>query len=1348
MSARVGVLLPVRIETAFDPHEGGGCRLRVLVVPDAVWIDRHDDTVRTRELDALDAAWQECGGDFHALPAGPRAFARLAAAYGGARAAWLARRFPAVPVAGGADRTGARLRRTPRGAVIRGLPRRIEIWVTLLNPPPGGPGRVHLDTLELTDRALRVELGPGAAAPGEEIFRPSWEAARAAGLTADIELAEHGVDPADIGVLYAVGLGETEPLALFAAHRDAGALGILATGMPTNTVAGAPAADLGQDDASWLRTVRPPLTAGDEALLSVTLTGRADRIGPVYSPERSSRGDPLPAEPCPVLDHGERGSLLVRSLWPALWGANLKDVWGIEASDPTYVSRLGLWAGEFLTPEGPLPPIRVGDQPYGVLPVTALARWDAVGDPHDVEARLVPHLVDSRALWARQAEAAGTVAGADADRVLALTERTPVTARLTSTLHLPLEVFQLMQAAFPPGLIAQWWRRRAELPRRLRGGEPMRAFVEVLAQMDLELPLVEPAKPQDEPPWIHVRGRSLFMRAIIWFAETFAGGLDVTFFERLRRHGQPRSLLFRLIAHAAVLAASEVVRTGKGLVGPVGPGEGRLYARFEPGAVPGSLDTTPAGGLFRDLWNSLGPLAREDPRVLERTFLATLDTASHRIDPWLTAVAWRRLRSAELREEPRAIGAYGWVDRPFRGTRGPTEAGLLLAPSAIQARAAVILRDKAVYDREPAAGALPGTRRWDMSLDSARVRMADRVATSVRMGAHLGEALGAEIERIFAARSAIDTLRRHYQLRDGDRGRRVCDGEKVLRRTTAEIAADTGLVIGADQTAQLAALRETIDVYGDLLVANAVFDVVSGRGGTAGASMEAAAGLAIPPSLEVIRTPRAGRLVSTVVVAALDDRPVDPLPGASPVWLAEPALASHVAATFPAADRWTWTREDRSVSPAGETITTSTTVSLADLDLDPVDLLVLDPEQVAGLVVAHTSEAAPAIYPKVLATGAGPGQHARLRRLAGALVGRPAMPTALAVDGRAVAPAEDGPVVADLWARYRAVHAEAVRVRDALHQMAGAVNAPADGGAELALAVRWGVLPVPPPDAIDLDAVALRRELLRVAAGTFDARLERAPAATPQPSLSAERIAEAVGGLVAPGGRLPVFSRVARAQIASASGPAAGSPLVAEPFEAMPLPDQADAGRNRLDRTWLEVVSAVRPAAARIEGYQLEAWLRGWPALRAWTNWPGNPWQEGVPRPAPADEVVPPALLVAYGPAGTLEAGASGPIAAIVVDAWTETIPAQEHTVTAAFGFNAPAARAPQAILVAVPPIAGAPLDAGTLLDIVVETRESAHARMASPLDLQRLAAALPLTLAESFYADRAGLELASWERP
>jgi hypothetical protein len=105
--------------------------------------------------------------------------------------------------------------------------------------------------------------------------------------------------------------------------------------------------------------------------------------------------------------------------------------------------------------------------------------------------------------------------------------------------------------------------------------------------------------------------------------------------------------------------------------------------------------------------------------------------------------------------------------------------------------------------------------------------------------------------------------------------------------------------------------------------------------------------------------------------------------------------------------------------------------------------------------------------------------------------------------------------------------------------------------------------------------------------------------------------------------------------------------------------------------------------------------------------------------------------VAAFGPAGVLNPSAdpAATVALGLLDSFGETVPASEHPTGVAFHFDAPGARAPQAILVAVPPAVDVQLDTGALAGIVAETRELAHARMAIPADLDAYAAALPLTL-------------------
>jgi hypothetical protein len=132
-----------------------------------------------------------------------------------------------------------------------------------------------------------------------------------------------------------------------------------------------------------------------------------------------------------------------------------------------------------------------------------------------------------------------------------------------------------------------------------------------------------------------------------------------------------------------------------------------------------------------------------------------------------------------------------------------------------------------------------------------------------------------------------------------------------------------------------------------------------------------------------------------------------------------------------------------------------------------------------------------------------------------------------------------------------------------------------------------------------------------------------------------------------------------------------------------------------LDRNWLEIVAAVRPRLASLEAHQLDPAQAHWPGAVAAPASSTDPWQ------------VSGAVVVSYGPA--IDGGASVAIAAL--DGWSDSVPSRRHTTFAAFGFNAPKSRAPQAVLVAVPPDISQRLDNAGLLDVILETRELGHAR-------------------------------------
>jgi hypothetical protein len=1233
----VGVLLPLRLETRFD-----GTRLRLRVVPDEPWFDRHDPLPSATELDGLDRYLTAAGGRPDDDPAAAAAWEVFARQHGPGRATWLLRSFPDAtrpPV----------VREEARFTALADLPEQLEVWLAR------GGGAPALTATLVVDPA-RLRLDPADRdQPGDRRWWESWDEAVAAGLAGEIDL---GARADDIDVLYVVGLGTATPDRLLASHRDAGQLGLVAYGTPTNSVDGAPAADLGRDPAAW-RALRRRQPSPTEQQVSLALTGDPDLLGP------------LPGDAPPQAEWTRR---LVAGLWPALWGHTLRDVLGLGGQ----AEQLGDWALANLHPAGPYPAVRVGTQPYGLLPATSLTAWrPAPGDPA-VEAGMPAALALLRARWARAAESAGrTVEGADSGRLLDLIAQPPATpGHAARRLH-PLELWFL--ALHATGTSITWpdlagaldatWPLTAQLglaPRRRYGARG------TARQVGLP-PVVPPRLPAGLPVGEVLRN---LVGSVTRTPDLLATPRPLV--QELLWGG---SLLLVLAVRALQLAVAEVGRVKLGAPLPAlepvaaDPAARTRLAEHILAVTAADLAApTPQAAAFHQVAAALDQAGEIPGEELERLLPATIDCAGQRVDAWVGGLAQRRLQAllapggaappARLR-----LGAYGWVDRPRPGRPGPTTGGLLHAPSATQAVTAALLRDRAVRDPEPG--------RWHMDVTSAPARRAGALAAEVRFGGHLAEVLGREVERVVGDLAAVMRLRERFPVRTEHTGRRVCNGQQVLDADPATLGLD------ATALAELARLRQAVDAYGDLLVAEAVHHVVEGRPEAAGAAMDAAAGLAGPPALEVLRTQREGRAAETACAVVLADRPAPALPpgadalaAVSPAALADPAAAATVAERLGGPAEWTWS--------AG-----AATVTLADLELTPAEALALPLGDLERLALAAAGA--------VELTGRdGSLRYERARGLVALLGQVPASATDLA---EVAGPGAHPPPAAELRDRLGRLRTVAAALVDRLGRAATA----GERARALRLAARWGIAPAPAAGVADplADQADRARRLLAE-------RLTGAPDLAAAGAPDHLELARAIAGLASATGQVAVLGRLRRdalpAVAAAAPGPGPG---------------------GGLDAAWLRVVAAVRAPLARLEAAQL---LAGTPAgagppLVPWANRAADPWQTD-----PADRR---RLVVAYAP-GDLDLDAvpaDRQLAAGLVDRFAETIPGQSHTTTAAVGFDAPGARAPQAILLAVPPDPTRPLDTAAVLRIVAETRELAHARMAVPADLEAVAGFAPLPL-------------------
>ena len=495
-----------------------------------------------------------------------------------------------------------------------------------------------------------------------------------------------------------VGLGDGDPGELFGDHSDAGLLGLLAPGTPTNTVDGAPAASLGSEREWWERVQSPPTHVNRD--VSLALTGRADELQFVGPLEEY---------------HEPWASHLITALWPALFGFAAEDVWALPDAQSAQ-----WWAAYALFPEGPYPTLRLGSQPYGLLPATSLEDWRAVDGDSPLEAALA-HARDAvLGSWVTAAEARGTAAGATIEGLLGRLADTPTAIAYRHRPAIALELWWLILAvsgsAIPWAEFEKAWNTEFPVAGELNL-HPQRRYGAIGTPVLVGLPLVRPEKLSPEQ-FVDVLKQLIQIAFESPSAFRSIPGLEKRYFQ----HGELDSLLLRLAVRALQVAIGDIGRTfvneGPPLLDPVARQQSteEHLARWIELVIPSAVqEDTAEAKAFRLVADGIVNLIGIPEDRLERLLRATLDTASHRVDPWFTGIATRRLQDALDSGGARMrLGAYGWVDAPRPGTPGPTAAGFIHAPSQAQALTASVLRDRSINDADPA--------RWHMDMTSRTVK--------------------------------------------------------------------------------------------------------------------------------------------------------------------------------------------------------------------------------------------------------------------------------------------------------------------------------------------------------------------------------------------------------------------------------------------------------------------------------------------------------------------------------------------------------------------------------------------------------------------------------------------------
>ena len=825
----------------------------------------------------------------------------------------------------------------------------------------------------------------------------------------------------------------------------------------------------------------------------------------------------------------------------------------------------------------------------------------------------------------------------------------------------------------------------------------------------------------------------------------------------------------------------------------------------------------PQNRRLREFREFLGILENLPTAELERLLTETLDVCSHRLDAWITSMYNDRLTAMRRANgDASVIGAFGWVMdlrakpsvetkparlpdltdvvlRRLKLQRGATLAeqtstgGFIHTPSMTHAATAAVLRSGYLSRRQVNA------QRYGIDLSSARVRRARFILDAVRFGQPLSAVLGYQFERglheghrpleldryvepfrrafplvadkltptatndeesveAVAARNVVDGLKLHAAWRE-DKIQWGVDG-KPVRPGTHFDAVD----------AELRRLDETIDAVADLLMAEAVYQLVSGNTAGASATMDALARGVRPPDPEVVKTPRGGTAVSHRAALILGGNAIVPAGwnaiANTPRAAAEPHLDGWLGVLIgdPARVRCAVTYTNNLGNP------TPLEVTLANLDLRPVDVL-------------HCVSLAQAEAQKTPAQPTASAQASELdSRVAAVALARPDADATgdLRIDYTATdrVNTRSFPEIAELLRAVDAVlsTARSLGPQDLLaaaqsDQLPGAVidEANVTTRATTALndltttrdAIVTAALPLaaePTPLNTNRTTLvdALRAAALFGVPGSYIAVPHDDTAATPEEEvLQQNRTRELVGRAQG------VAAELTRRIDAATAEPAARKRLLiifGDGFRALvPFTPVDTAISQALSngpspaptasevREWLRGSALVRAPLDRYHRLtMLQRALAVAPAALTVTQVPHTPNARWVALPFP-DEAARPIsgiLNLALFAATALPA-ANAQWSGLLLDEWTEVIPNREESTALAFHYDDPGAEAPQAVLVAVPPDNAETWSLDTVIAVLRETLELARLRAVDGDLLGVLSQLLPTTyLAANSKAD------------
>lgn len=1352
-------LLPVRLETRYQRDT-----LLVRIFPDEIHVDSHDPGV----TDVERAAWEQFRKALEATNDAPPMldlWLRLARDVGTSRALYLASQrtlqgLPARPPG---------YARPPRASL---LPERFvaHAWVDSLQTSP-----IRTEAAKLVREPLA--LAPDPAKPGvsgsasmdaDTVWMTSFLEAERAGMALRIALPKTSSQVVQLVVL---GVRASADPATTADDWDRhlggqlvdGGLSLPPPGSATNALPG----------QRPLFSTRPDTTALYHRALGfrvLTPTDPRDDPRPRREPPQNrwapamQTAEALGLTPT-LFSHLEgaeddtlQAEAAMRGLLRGAFETELRAAFGNTGALEMAIGQLS--DGSAL---GPYPTLMVRSQPYGVVPlalgndVFGNADWDTLWSVADA--------LRSTAFASATGQVpriAGQTPADPIERMIAVlqSEGVAVGAELRLVLGAAMASTTLAGAAAAlRDRIEQQHIAARDLAAQLGGdpGNPIPMTGRVLlAESGQALPLVMPAEPGPAEIPAQYLGM-LANTASLWYL------LDAALSDF-----SPRALLFHL-ARVALLEAADIdtrnVLLAEGLAveadfevnGRYRDLRTRLQlpapARF---IAPGQIasfndilsDRSNTIGAVRLRFDELRRLAALDPARLELLFGAVLGLFANRLDALYTARAADRLRQLRsdnlLGPAPDGfvrgiqLGAFGWLDAIPRAA-GQRNAGYVLAPSVQHAVAAGVLlsADHARRIDNPSG---PRADDYAVELSSQRTREAQAVLDGLRENQSLPALLGYRLERALTraggtvpalvarlrkiASTAAVPVSTGGATPPESAAEAVCDGLALVRLATAELTASVDLNrlgSGLQQPAPLdsaqkgtlidalVALRDLVDAVSDLLLAESVYHLANGNPSRASGATDILSGAVPPPDrLEMLQPPERGIAVNHRVLLAFDhDRKLrEGWPSGSPRSLADPDLDSWLNRLLPAP-------ENILIRLLGADGSTHKVVSLRDL----LDVWPERDPPLGALDLAFD-----VIEPGAVARSA---LEARLAAACEALTGATSMPFA--------------------WDRERDWPATAYSIAE-VTAIAGAARA-----------VLGNARPLQPDDvpgavAVDSNDLAARLQAVSDAATSAGKRLDNAIASADERP-TARRWAAAFGLSSLAETPTAEACRAARAELDRRIAAAADTALplrerIAALFDGQPVVPRLTgvdtalikgfAGDMKVApvelRGFIAKASRVRPALAAMTALDALVLRADDPGTMhrlvvsqtprdAGEAWVGSP---KTPRRGRTSFV---AWRLAKGDALNDPAQS---VCALVLDRWSELVPAAEADAAIAFHTDAPSTTAPNAILLCVPPGNLERWSEALVLDHILEALALAKMRTVTPAGLDAIAQFAPLSLIDN----------------